>query len=124
MYVFYNPNPFNKKIGDCVIRAICKVTNSDWDKVYLDICNKGYKMKDMPSSNSVWGTYLKDKGFRRYIISNFCPDCYSIRDFCKDNPTGHFVVGTDGHVVAVVDGRYYDVWDSGSETPLYVWSEF
>ena len=26
-----------------------------------------------------------------------------------------------GHVVAVEDGNYYDIWDSGDEVPTYYW---
>lgn len=53
MFISYNPNPDRKLVGDCVIRAITKVTDSDWNSVYMDICLTGYSMKDMPSSNSV-----------------------------------------------------------------------
>lgn len=123
MYEYYNPNPFNKIIGDCVIRAICKVTDEKWNKVYLDICNKGYFMKDMPSSNSVWGACLKDKGYIRHVIPNYCPDCYSVKDFCKDNPKGKFILCLDGHVVAVINGTYFDTWDSGDEVPHCYWTE-
>ena len=38
MYKFYNPNPKNKFVGDCVIRAISKIENMDWDTTYLKIC--------------------------------------------------------------------------------------
>ena len=36
-------------------------------------------------------------------------------------PHGTYVLATNNHVVAVVDGNYYDTWDSGDETPIYVW---
>ena len=26
---YYNPNPAGKRVGDCVIRAICKATGQD-----------------------------------------------------------------------------------------------
>lgn len=119
MYINYNPNPKQKRVGDCVIRAICKVLDMDWDDVYIQLCLQGFKMKDMASSNSVWGAYLKSKGYLQVTIPNTCPECYSIRDFCEDNPKGTFVVGTGTHVVAVVDGDYYDAWDSGDEIPVY-----
>ena len=77
----FNNNPENNKVGDCVIRAISKILNQDWQKTYIDLCLQGYIMCDMPSSNAVWSAYLKNKGFIRSIITNTCPDCYTIIDF-------------------------------------------
>ena len=76
-------------------------------------------MYDMPSANRVWGEFLKTKGFLKYQIPDTCPICYTIRDFCFDHPQGTYVVGTGEHVVAVVNGNYYDSWDSGNEIPIY-----
>ena len=120
-YIEYNPNPSKKLVGDCVIRGITKVTNSDWKSVYIDILLQGYKMNDMPSSNSVWGAYLYSKGFRRYVIPNTCPDCYTVKDFCRDHLKGVYLLATGSHVIAVEDGNYYDTWDSGDEIPIYYW---
>lgn len=120
-YKFYNPNPQQKLVGDCVIRAISKATGKDWEDVYIGVMLKGFEMHDMPSSNAVWGAYLFDNGFRRNIIPNTCPDCYTIEDFCIDNPNGIFILATGTHVVAVVDGVFFDTWDSGNEIPVYFW---
>ena len=120
-FILYNPNPKGNLVGDCVIRAITKLTDKDWDSVYVDISLQGFMMKDMPSSNSVWGAYLMSKGYKRYIIPNTCPDCYTVKEFCRDYPNGKYLLVLDGHVVTVVDGDYYDTWDSGNEIPDYYW---
>jgi hypothetical protein len=75
----------------------------------------------MPSANNVWGAYLKGKGFKRNIIPTECPDCYTVRDFCREHPRGTFILALSTHVVAVINGDYYDTWDSGDETPIYYW---
>lgn len=85
------------------------------------MCLYGFMRCDMPSANHVWGAYLKSKGWGRAIIPDACPDCYSVKDFCKDNQKGSFVLAISGHVVAVIDGEYYDTWDSGDEIPIYYW---
>lgn len=120
-YVMYNPNPLRSRVGDCAVRAVSKATNQDWETSYAGLYVKGYSMGDLPSANSVWGSYLHDKGFVREIIPNTCPDCYTVRDFCADHPYGMYVLALEGHVVTVVDGDYFDTWDSGEEPVLYYW---
>lgn len=121
-YVPYNPNPLGKTVGDCVIRAISKIMKYDWDKTYVEVSLQGFEAKDILTSNPVWGAYLRKNGFKRYVIPNTCPDCYAVRDFCLDHPVGEFILATGSHVIAVVDGNYYDSWDSGNETPVYFWT--
>lgn len=116
-YVRFNPNPSNKNIGDCVIRALCIAFDSDWDNTYMRLALRGYIMKDMPSSNSVWDAELMAEGFQREMIH--FRDNYTIQDFCEEHPHGTYVLGTGTHAVAVVDGCYYDAWDSGHEIPTY-----
>ena len=122
-FIYFNPNPKGSFVGDCVIRALSKATDADWYKVYLDLAIQGYAMCDMPSSNAVWGQYLMSNGYRRYIIPNTCPDCYTVKSFCADNPQGKYILATGTHVLTVIDGDYYDSWDSGNEIPVYYYME-
>ena len=118
-YGFFNPNPSGKRVGDCVIRAISFLTGEDWQTTYLKIAIQGFEMFDMPSSNAVWAEYLKRRGYKRYVIDDTC----TVKDFCKANPHGKFLLATGSHVVAVKDGDYFDAWDSGEEIPIYYWSK-
>lgn len=118
---YFNPNPDEKFVGDCVVRAIAAACNLDWDTAYLHLVVQGWIIHDMPSANDVWGMYLAGRGFKRAIIPNTCPDCYTVADFCRDHDSGIFVVATGTHVVTVIDGYYYDAWDSGSVIPTYYW---
>ena len=123
MYVFYNPNPSRKLVGDCVIRAIAKMTGKDWETTYLDICVHGLMLHDMPSANYVWGSYLNSLGFKKTTIPDTCPDCYTVEDFCNDHPQGVYMLATGSHVIAVEDGNYFDSWDSGNEVPVYFYTK-
>lgn len=123
MFVLYNPNPTGTNVGDCVIRAVSKAMNQDWDTTYLDLAMIGFEIKDMPSANRVWGSYLRRNGFRRFNLPNTCPECYTVRDFCMDYPYGIFVLATGSHVIAVISGNYYDSWDSGNETVAYLFKK-
>lgn len=120
-FIEWNPNPVGRRVGDCAVRAISKALNIDWETAYVMIASNGFSMGDMPSSDSVWGATLRQHGFYRMSIPDTCPDCYSVTDFCNDNPKGTFVLGFGGHVATVVDGDLYDSWDSSSEIPQFVW---
>lgn len=121
MYQYFNPNPLGKRIGDCVVRAMCKATGQDWETTYAQLFVEGYSNCDMPSANAVWGAYLRRRGFVREVIPNDCPDCYTVDDFCNDHPKGMYILAIKGHVCTVVDGTLYDSWDSSYEIPLYYW---
>lgn len=121
MWIKFNPNPTGRSVGDCAVRAVAKALDIDWEDAYILICSNGYDMGDMPSSDSVWGSVLRQSGFYRRSMPNTCPDCYTARDFCDDHHKGVYVLGFGGHVATVEDGNLYDSWDSSNEIPIYVW---
>ena len=121
MWKEYNCNPVRKRVGDCTVRAISKALEQDWETTYIGLSLQGFMMADLPSANAVWGAYLRNKGFRRYIIPEECPDCYCLADFAAEHPHGIYILALSGHVVCVCDGDIYDTWDSSEETPLYYW---
>ena len=123
MYCEYNLNPSGKRVGDCVIRAIARATGRSWAEAYTGLCAAGLELCDMPSANAVWGAYLRRHGFRRHILPDTCPDCYTVEDFCREHPEGLYVLAISGHVVCVDNGDWYDSWDSGRETPVYYWQK-
>ena len=120
-FIYYNPNPAKRSVGDCVIRALSVAFNDSWENVYADLTMQGRFMYDMPNANNVWGEYLKINGFKKQTIPDTCPGCYTINDFAYDHPRGIYIVATGSHVVAVVNGNYYDTSDSGNEIPIYYW---
>lgn len=121
MYKYYNPNPSGRKVDDCVIRTISKLFNISWDEAYDEICDLGAVIHNMPSSNEVWGEYLRVHGFERRVLSSNCPYCMTISEFCDYHKTGIYALATGSHVVAAVDGTYYDSGDSGDEVVAYYW---
>lgn len=118
---FYNPNPANRNVGDCAVRAVAAALDIDWETAFALIAANAYQMGDMPSSNAVWGSVLRQNGFKRSVIPNNCPDCYTAEQFAEDRPTGTYVLGFGNHVATVKNGSILDSWDSSSEYPQYFW---
>lgn len=119
---YFQNNPSGRNVGDCSVRAVSAALDVDWETAYAMIAQNGFLMNDVISSNSVWGSVLRQHGFKRHILPNSCPECYSLEDFANDHAKGVFVVGTGNHVVTVKDGWILDSWDSSSEIPVYYWS--
>ena len=119
----YLNNPYGRRVGDYSVRAVSKAIGSDWEKAYAELALAGFAMGDMPSSNAVINSVLRQYGFRKNVIPNTCPDCYTIADFAADHPTGTFVVGTGDHVAVIEDGVLWDSWDSLRAVPIFYWEE-
>ena len=122
-FVFYNPNPSNIRVGDCSVRAISRILDKDWEDAYIALCAEGLMYKDMPTSAYVIGMYLKKRGYIQKFIPNICPACTTVSKFAEEHPSGKFIAVTEEHMVAIVDGDYYDSWDSGGEIVLYYYME-
>lgn len=118
-FIRNNENPHNNLVDDCVIRAISTATGQSWDDIYLDLMMEGFKEKNYPNFNSIWWKYLERKGYKRKMIPDTCPMCYTLKHFVRDYPKGIYIVGDGSHVVAVVDGFYLDTFDSGNMSVLY-----
>lgn len=121
MFKQFNNNPTGRRVGDCAVRAISLALGVDWETAYALIATNGFAMGDMPASDSVWGSVLRQHGFYREAIPNTCPDCYTAEDFCRDHPRGTYVLAFGGHVATVKDGVLMDSWDSSREVPAYFW---
>lgn len=121
MWVKANPNPGKKEVSDCVIRAIAIALNMPWLQVFDELCAVARMDYNMPSDNTVWGHYLHVKGFRPFLLPNSCPNCITVREFARIYNEGVYIVGTGSHAVCIIDGNYYDSWDSGNEVLSYFW---
>lgn len=123
MYVYYNANPVRKSHGDCVIRVISKVMDLTWEQVAIDLCMIQVNLYEMQNHDRVWGKYLSLNGFVKGSLPSPCPNCITVKEFCEIFPYGRYVVATGEHVIAVIDGNYYDTDDTGDEVLIYFWKE-
>ena len=118
MFITCNANPAGNSTGDCVIRAISIITGKSWREVYHDLYEYGMTYYEMIDTNALWHNYLYDLGFDIFAIPK---PTMTVREFCKWFPKGMYILGTGKHVIPVIDGDYYDTWDSGFEIPVFYW---
>ena len=118
----FNPNPTGRSnAGDCSVRAIAAALDVDWETAFAMIAKNAFEMGNVISANEVWGSVLRQNGFKRSAIPNTCPDCYDAEQFAVDHPYGVYVLGFGNHVATVKDGQIYDSWNSEKEIPQYFW---
>lgn len=121
MWIEYNANPSGNNTNDCVIRALSKALDMPWEqiKILVNVYSSAYHQSD--DSDLSWSKILAERGFTMRAV--FCRDLCNLKGFCRNNPTGTYVVKLPNHVCCVQDGDYYDTWDSGEQVPLYIWEK-
>lgn len=120
-FVRYNANPSGRDTIDCVVRALSLFLGWSWEATYDAVTEYARSKHDVMILNWIWAGMLRSMGYWPNVIPNTCPDCYSVSEFCRDNPYGTYLLATESHVVTVINGKYYDTWDSGQEVPLFYW---
>ena len=128
-YVYFQPNKkdLKDKVGDCQIRAFSKVMNLSWLEAFdltIPICRELQTCTIFDCDLAKTKIAMGSLGFTYTGISNKKGKKRpTVASFAKDHPKGRYIVSVAHHVVAVVDGKYYDTWDSGYKS-LYGYYEY
>lgn len=122
---YYNPNPQKREdVGDCVVRALCKATEQDWDTVFKGLCEIAFEQKAMPNSDTVWKEYISQRGFEyRKLTIKKGDKRPTPQTFSAKNREGTYILVVAGHLVCSKDGYYYDFWDCGSKAMYGYWEK-
>lgn len=118
-FCYYQPNKkdLKDKVGDCQIRALSKVLSLSWVEAFdltIPICRELQTYTIFDCDLAKTKEAMEKLGFKYTGISNKKGTKRpTIDEFAKDHPSGKYVVTVAHHVVAIVDGKYYDTWDSG-----------
>jgi hypothetical protein len=124
MYVYFNNNPLGRrKVDDCAVRAISKALDISWDDAHDLLADMSKQMGTIMNDKDVISAVLRMNGFYRENMPWTCKDCYSVREFARDNPVGIYVVGTNNHIVTIINGDFYDAWPSGDESVVTFWTK-
>lgn len=121
-YKYYQPNEkAEKKMGDCVIRALCKAYNLTWLEAFRELIPYAEAIQDMPNSKKVYSKYIKDKGgCWNGIKVEKGQKRMTVKELAKYTRGTH-IARLANHIVCIIDGDWYDSWDSGNKTVYGHW---
>lgn len=118
-YQYYQPNDkdLKDKFGDCQIRALSKVFNKSWVETFditVPICRL-YQINSLFNlPHKLEKEALEKLGFEYTGITNKKGSKRpTVQEFAQKYRKGKFILNVSNHVVACVDGKYYDTWDCG-----------
>ena len=123
-WAFYNPNPRgHNKASDCTVRAVCAVTGLSWYEVFDRMVELARENCTIPNSNSIRAGRMKLFNLKKITIPKVKKGGrrLTVKDWCKQHPTGKYVLGVSRHEVGVVNGKYYDTWCSGGYSIYSAW---
>lgn len=121
---YFNANPKNRITGDCWARAISTALELPYTQVVMEMaemqCKTGWDAEKLIDK------YVKSKGWIKHRQPHHCDGtkftgkefCREIRTDCWEFDDDYFDsrrilanIGTH-HIVAIVDTKVYDIWDS------------
>ena len=115
MYEYYNANPKNNYIEDCVIRSLSVLTNRSWQDVYAELAELSGKSGHLFSDVIFVEDYL-DKRYPRE-----CHYAKTVGEFANEYPYGKFAVTMNGHITAIIDGKIIDTFDPSRRIMRCAW---
>ena len=112
---YYNANPKNRITGDCRIRAISVACEVPYNQVVMDLakiqCETGYDQ----CCNQGIDILLKQYGWVKHKQPRKDDNTkYTGKEFCERARTYENYIANIGghHIVAIVKGKVWDIWDS------------
>lgn len=112
----YNPNPKQKNVGDCSLRAYCAGFGWDWESSFDESAAVAKGEAIMMDTAKTCDKVLKNNG---YIIDEEFRKSkrkdLTVNEFAMTHPYGTYFLHTHGHLLCVKNGEYWDSWDSGDK---------
>lgn len=111
VYKFYNRNPYNDTVQDCVCRAISTATGLNYHAVnkLLDLTAKTNNCDKL--CVCCYHNLLED------ILQYECQDGrgYTVADLAVKYPRDTMIVRIEGHLTTIIKGTILDIWDCSNE---------
>lgn len=131
-FVNYNANPQGRNEGDCTIRALSLAYNLSYANVKSDLISLGNKNKSKFNTFPTINAFMEKHRFKKYLNNeDGSINVSTVENFAKKYHHGNYVVRCSDrskqdmshafHLVAVIDGKIYDTWDSADYFVIDAW---
>lgn len=112
IFKYYNRNPDNKKVGDCVCKAISTATGLNYDAVdnLLEITSENYDCDKL--CLCCYHHLLEDTLCYERVT---CKRNETVEDIARRYPRDTILVRMYGHLTCIVKGVVLDIWDCSQE---------
>lgn len=119
----FNANPRNKITTDCVIRALSTAMERPYNEVYEELFKFSLKCGLMLNDHKCYEKYLEAQGWIKHSQPRKDDNTkYTGKQFCKwIQDSYEYAIGITQpiiahigghHIVAIMDGKVNDTWDS------------
>ena len=115
-----------KRVGDCVVRAICNATGKDYKEVYNAINElskserKGKRKRGISNARTgvyktTWKKYIEGVlGWKWHATMKIGSGC-QVHLNANELPSGALIVNLSKHHTCVINGVLYDTYDCSRE---------
>ena len=117
-YQYYNRNPDNKHIKDCVCRAISTATSLHYEAVnnLLDLTARVYKCDKL--CVCCYHNLLESILCYERINCNFKQ---TVSEISEKYPRHTLIIRVDAHLTSSINGTILDIWDCSKELVDCFW---
>lgn len=116
MYKFLNRNPLNKKLPDCVCRAISLALRIPYGEVMEMLYDNGDCYNCDELTVNCYSKMLTDMGLKSVDAGD-----RTVAELCSDYPDNIILARLEGHLTCCVNGDCYDIWDCTGEKADKFW---
>ncbi len=124
-FTYYQPNSKDLKdgYGDCVIRAFSKAEDKSWVDIFDMLVPIARELQCMPNGKPAYQEFLRRNGYIYHGVSNKKGSKRpTVSSFSLSHKEGSYILVCANHLVASVDGYFYDTWDSGNKSLYGYWT--
>ena len=115
MFRYYNRNPRDRNIEDCVIRSLSLLTGRSWEDVYKELVHFSSRDGYMTDNVEFVEDYLDDRYPRE------CHYSKTVGEFAYEHPFGKYIVSMPNHVSSIINGDVIDTFDPSDRIMRCAW---